>query len=220
MIRPVKPRILGPAARAGEGQSEYAPIDIVLATHGAFSTPVWTCPTCKRVRPQSMDGCKGDVAIEPHPLVARTPLFNTVIMAFEITGEERQRIINGEDVYVALLTFGHPQQPIMVGVGPEEMAAIHGLRVDSRLAGDVQMDCGGCGPGCECHPAEGPEHKHECPDCRMARQVGELSHQGQCVCWCGAVSTPNTAWALPVEQHSDGAPTHLGKDDGKPINDL
>lgn len=66
--------------------------------------------------------------------------YNTVIMAFELTGEERQRIINGEDVYVALLTYGHPQQPIMLSVGPEEMAEWHGLEVDRRSAAQRLAD--------------------------------------------------------------------------------
>lgn len=31
--------------------------------------------------------------------------------------EERQRVLDGEDVYIALLTYGNPMQPIMVQIG-------------------------------------------------------------------------------------------------------
>lgn len=57
---------------------------------------------------------------------------NTVIMAFEPTPAERQLIINGAMIYVALLTFGGPQQPILISADVEEMAQLHGLAVEDR----------------------------------------------------------------------------------------
>jgi|SRR5689334_8528074 len=54
---------------------------------------------------------------------------NAVIMAVTLSGEERQRIINGEDIYIVLLTFGYPQQPIAAFVGPEGAAEMCGLEV-------------------------------------------------------------------------------------------
>lgn len=51
-------------------------------------------------------------------------LYNTVVMAFQLTLEERKRIIDGEDLYVSLLTYGEPQQGIRVLVGEKEMAAM------------------------------------------------------------------------------------------------
>ena len=49
-------------------------------------------------------------------------------MAFRPTPGERERLVAGDDLYVALLTFGHPQQPIRVLAGKEEAAAIFGIR--------------------------------------------------------------------------------------------
>lgn len=65
-----------------------------------------------------------------HPDYQNSPKgYNSVIMAFEPSPEERQRLINGEDIYIALLTFGFPQQPIMLSVGPEDMARWHETEV-------------------------------------------------------------------------------------------
>lgn len=52
---------------------------------------------------------------------------NSVIMAFRPSPTERQAIANGADIYVALLTFGRPQQPIIVTAGKELMARIYQL---------------------------------------------------------------------------------------------
>jgi hypothetical protein len=55
-------------------------------------------------------------AVNPnHPL----PKHNTVIMCFEPSADDRQKIINGENIYIALLTNGSPQQPISISIGPE-----------------------------------------------------------------------------------------------------
>jgi hypothetical protein len=81
-------------------------------------------------------------AVNPrHPL----PRHNAVIMCFEPTAEDRQRVINGENIYVALLTNGAPQQPILITVGPEDMAAWHNLSVPTREG--LQVDSNP--PACE-----------------------------------------------------------------------
>lgn len=54
---------------------------------------------------------------------------NAVVMAFRPSEDERRRLAEGEDIYISLITFGHPQQPILVDVGPQTMAEIHGLQV-------------------------------------------------------------------------------------------
>lgn len=53
---------------------------------------------------------------------------NTMLMAFEPTPEERQRIANGENIYVALLVYGMPMQPIMVMCGKEEAARVYNIK--------------------------------------------------------------------------------------------
>ena len=42
-----------------------------------------------------------------------------MLSRWTFTPEERARIANGEDLYVALMTFGQPMQPISAQVGPE-----------------------------------------------------------------------------------------------------
>lgn len=43
----------------------------------------------------------------------------TLLTRWTFTDQERQRIAAGEDVYLALMTFGQPMQPVMIQVGPE-----------------------------------------------------------------------------------------------------
>jgi hypothetical protein len=54
---------------------------------------------------------------------------NVVVLAFRLNDAERERIfMSNADVYVTLLTFGNPMQPITVHVGKEEIAQHFGLR--------------------------------------------------------------------------------------------
>ncbi len=78
-------------------------------------------------------------AVNPHYWAANG-CHNTMIMAVSLTGEERQRIINGESIYIALLTYGRPQQPLLVSVGPDDMAAWHNLAVDPRSPMERERD--------------------------------------------------------------------------------
>jgi hypothetical protein len=43
----------------------------------------------------------------------------TLLTRWRLTDGERARVAAGEDVYVALRTFGDAMQPIVVQVGPE-----------------------------------------------------------------------------------------------------
>ncbi|MDI7267494.1 MAG: hypothetical protein QME96_05825 [Myxococcota bacterium] len=45
-----------------------------------------------------------------------------VMTRWRLTDEERQRIAAGEDLYLTLLTFGRPMQPIMLEVGHPKWA--------------------------------------------------------------------------------------------------
>lgn len=42
-----------------------------------------------------------------------------ILTRWRLSDEDRRRIAAGEDVYVALMTFGGPMQPISVQVGPD-----------------------------------------------------------------------------------------------------
>ena len=55
--------------------------------------------------------------------------YNTVVMAFRPDEAQRRAIAAGEDLYVSLLTFGQPQQPIMVMVGKKTAAGTFGVPV-------------------------------------------------------------------------------------------
>jgi hypothetical protein len=54
--------------------------------------------------------------------------YNTVVLRFEPTAEERKRLADGADVYVSLLTFGGLLQPIIVSAGKEEVSAMYNVR--------------------------------------------------------------------------------------------
>lgn len=41
-----------------------------------------------------------------------------LLSRWRFTEEERRRIAAGEDLYIALMTFGQPMQPLSVQVGP------------------------------------------------------------------------------------------------------
>lgn len=41
----------------------------------------------------------------------------TVITRWALTDEERQRLVDGEDLYLTIRTFNSPLQPVFLGVG-------------------------------------------------------------------------------------------------------
>lgn len=61
--------------------------------------------------------------LEYKPLVAalyQTPEGTTVLLTrWRFTDEDRAKISAGEDLYLGVMTFGKPLQPLMIGVGPE-----------------------------------------------------------------------------------------------------
>lgn len=71
-------------------------------------------------------------ALVTHPGYPTHPLggFNSVVLAFRPSDEERARIAAGEDLYVSLLTFGQPMQGVLVLVGEREMAGVYRVPVE------------------------------------------------------------------------------------------
>lgn len=61
--------------------------------------------------------------LEYKPLVAavyETEAGARVLLTrWRFSDEDRARIAAGEDLYLGVMTFGQPLQPLMVGVGPE-----------------------------------------------------------------------------------------------------
>lgn len=54
---------------------------------------------------------------------------NTVLYAFEFDDKEKEMIIDGADLYIALVTFGGPPQPILPIIGVKHAAEIFDKRV-------------------------------------------------------------------------------------------
>lgn len=54
----------------------------------------------------------GKYAVPPHMETA-------LLTRWILTTEERQQVANGEDIYLMVLTFGQPLQPLQMQVGPE-----------------------------------------------------------------------------------------------------
>lgn len=67
------------------------------------------------------------VTLAAYPVIPDTG-YNTLVVAFEPTPEERRRIASGENIYVAQLTFGRPMTPILVTCGADETAAVFNVR--------------------------------------------------------------------------------------------
>jgi len=68
----------------------------------------------------------GAFLTNPEYGLAKGASYNTVMIACRPSDEERKRIAAGDDLYIGLLTFGAPMQPILVLVGREEAsAALH-----------------------------------------------------------------------------------------------
>lgn len=44
------------------------------------------------------------------------------VTRWRLTDEERARVVAGDDLFLTLLTFGSPMQPISMTVGPPEWA--------------------------------------------------------------------------------------------------
>jgi hypothetical protein len=42
-----------------------------------------------------------------------------LLTRWRFTEEERVQIAAGDDLYLGVMTFGHPLQPLMAGVGPD-----------------------------------------------------------------------------------------------------
>jgi hypothetical protein len=51
------------------------------------------------------------------------------LLAFRPSPEERQRLADGEDLYISLLTFGGPMQGIIVLTGKQEASSVFGVPV-------------------------------------------------------------------------------------------
>lgn len=106
-MRMIRPKLVAPQVTIAEDQEEYLPVTAAFVNHPDYP--------CDRVR----------VAGEKALIEA-----NGVVIAFRPSDHERAKIASGSDIYVHLLTFLKPMQPVIVEVGPENMAAWFGVEVE------------------------------------------------------------------------------------------
>lgn len=107
-MRMIRPKLVAPQVTIAEEQDEYKTVTAALVYHPSY--PYASRRVVGQVERLDMNG---------------------LVLAFRPTDEERAKIAAGSDVYVSLLTFGRPMQPIIVTVGEHETAAIYGLEVES-----------------------------------------------------------------------------------------
>jgi hypothetical protein len=117
-MKAVTPMLEAPQLRVAEDQPQYTPVTVALMHNPDF------------IARQRRDGTR----------------YNAVVMAFRPSDEERAQLAAGADIYVSLLTFGEPQQPIIVTAGKEAMADVYGVA--------VARDAGLSGPPGETSPGE------------------------------------------------------------------
>lgn len=104
-MRMIRPRLDAPQVTIAEDQQEYLPVTAAIVRNPQYNAALY-----------AQNG-------ELHKA-------NCVVLAFRPSDEERARLVAGEDLYVSLLTFMQPMQPILVSVGPEEPAAWYGVEVE------------------------------------------------------------------------------------------
>lgn len=105
-MKPITPQLAGgPQVRVAETQPQFRPVTVVRLNHPGY--PATDDPRA-------------------HSPPRRQ---NSVVMAFEPTPEQRAKIAAGAAIYASLLTFGGPQQAILLAAGAEEMAAIYNVPV-------------------------------------------------------------------------------------------
>ena len=71
----------------------------------------------------------GAFLTHPEYGVAKGASYNTVVVAVRPSDEERKRIAAGDDIYIGVLTFGSPLQPLLVLTGREEASAAYGVGI-------------------------------------------------------------------------------------------
>jgi hypothetical protein len=102
----VIPEVVAPLLRVAEDQPEFVPITVAMVQNPEF-----------------------EAVLFPESSMLTEGRWNTVLMAFRPNDEQRARIAEGADLYIALLTFGNPQQGIIVLAGREDAAAVFNVPV-------------------------------------------------------------------------------------------
>lgn len=102
----IRPKLEAVQLTIAEEQEEYKSVTAAVVQH----------PDYPGVRVRLPDG--------------QVAQYNSIVLAFRPTDEERAKLVAGEDLYVSLLTFGKPMQGIILTVGPQEFAQWFGVEVE------------------------------------------------------------------------------------------
>lgn len=106
-MNPVRPGVKAHIVDLAKNQSEYTPLPVAMVSHPGYPL----------VRLRITD--------------ERSIMFNTMLSCWEPSPEERAQIAAGERLYVGLLTWDKPPQPLLILTGPKAAAEAYGvLRVD------------------------------------------------------------------------------------------
>jgi hypothetical protein len=98
----VRPKLAAPQLTIAEDQHEYKPVTAAMVRHPLYPT------TSDRAEDT-----------------------NSFVLAFQPSVDEVARLADGEAIYVSLLTFNRPMQPIIVSIGAAETAAMYGVEVEA-----------------------------------------------------------------------------------------
>jgi hypothetical protein len=107
-MRSIPPQVEAPLIRIAEEQPEFVPVTGALVRHPGYP-----------------DGAYPERA-------------NTVLLAFRPSEDERKRLAEGADIYVALLTFGQPMQGIVVLAGKEDASAVYNVPAAEDWLGETE----------------------------------------------------------------------------------
>lgn len=104
-MRTIRPKLVAPQVTIAEDQEEF------LTVVGAFVRH----PGYKAIAVRERSGA---------PLIG----VNTVVLCFRPSDDERKRLAEGADLYLAMLTVNIPG--VNLFVGPEEPAQLYGMEVE------------------------------------------------------------------------------------------
>lgn len=145
-MKAVKPGLKAHVVDLAKNQPQYTVLPVALVAHPGYT------PARLKISDE------------------RSLLFNTMVSCWEPSPEERAQLAAGERLYVGLLTYAQPPQPLLVLVGPKAAADVYGVQRTDEIV----------------HPPR--RLVNPCVKCTGAGMV-----EGRDLCWrcarCGRVLT-------------------------------
>jgi hypothetical protein len=114
-MRMIRPRLVAPQVTIAEDQDQYKTMTAAIVRHPLYAA--------------------GRVAFDDDtpglPEGENVIPANSIVVAFQPSEEERAQLAAGEAIYISLLTYNRPMNPIIVSVGAAATAAIYDLEVEA-----------------------------------------------------------------------------------------